>query len=146
MKFPPFLLAGSLVAIIASSAIAQQPLDYKTAYQRAEKGDKPLLVLVTAEWCPPCQLMKKTTIPDLLKKQAFKDCHWASVDLDKEKTLAKQLIGQRGVPQLIIFEKRDGKWIRRYLRGFKTPQIVEAFVAQSPLIRTAEAPATTVGK
>jgi len=99
------------------------------------------LVLVTATWCPPCQQMKQTTIPELMQKETFKGFHYSTVDLDREETLARQLIGQRGVPQLIMFEKQDGKWIRRYLRGAQTVQTVEAFVAQSGQLRTASADA-----
>ncbi len=123
--------------VVPASVSGQQPLDYKTAYSNAQAGDKPLLVLVTAAWCPPCQQMKRTTIPELMKKEAFKGFHYSTVDLDKEEKLARELIGQRGVPQLIMFEKQDGKWIRRYLRGAQTAQTVEAFVAQSGMLRTA---------
>lgn len=117
----------------------QAPLDYKTAYSNAQAGDKPLLVLITATWCPPCQHMKQTTIPQLMKNETFKGFHYSTVDLDKEEKLARELIGQRGVPQLIMFEKQDGKWIRRYLRGAQSVATVEAFVAQSGMMRTASA-------
>ena len=98
-----------------------------------------MLVLVTATWCPPCQIMKQTTIPELLRKDTFKDFHYATVDLDEEKELGKQLIGSRGLPQLIMFEQEDGKWVRRYLRGIQTVETVEAFVAQASIFRTADA-------
>jgi len=139
------VLSALLVVFFAASALnAQQPVDYKTAYKRAQAGDKPLLILITAQWCPPCQVMKKTTIPQLMQKAAFKDFHYSTVDLDKEPTLGRQLIGDRGVPQLIMFEKRDDKWVRRYLRGIQTPQTVEAFVAQASTLRTASAQANVV--
>ncbi len=135
------VLLSALVLLFASavssSCFAQQPTDYRTAYQAAQAGEKPLLVLVTAEWCPPCKVMKKTTIPELMQKQAFRDFHYSTVDLDKDEKLARQLIGDRGVPQLIMYEKRNDKWIRRYLRGIQTPATVEAFVAQAQMFRTA---------
>lgn len=134
-------LAFAIVMIAAQNVNAQtsspQVMDYKTAYEKAQMGDKPLLVLITAEWCPPCQVMKKTTIPELMQKSAFKDFHYSTVDLDEESTLARELIGTRGVPQLIMFEKQEGKWIRRYLRGIQTTETVEAFVAQANTFRTA---------
>ena len=118
----------------SSDVVVQQPKSaksYREAYQDAQAGDKPLLVLVTATWCPPCQIMKQTTIPELLRKETFKDFHYATVDLDEEKELGQQLIGSRGLPQLIMFEQEDGKWVRRYLRGIQTVETVEAFVALS---------------
>lgn len=133
----------SLLALIvsASSVFAQQPTDYFTAYKKAQEGERPMLVLVTAEWCPPCKVMKSTTIPQLMQRNAFSQFHYATVDLDAEQRLARQLIGDRGVPQLIMFEKHNGEWVRRYLRGIQTPETVEAFVAQSAFYRTANATA-----
>jgi len=131
------LVIAALVAPATSNA--QEPLSYNAAYAKAQAGDKPLLVLVTAAWCPPCQEMKRSTIPELMQKEAFKGFHYSTVDLDKEEKLARELIGTRGVPQLIMFEKQNDKWIRRYLRGAQTVHTVEAFVAQSGLLRTASA-------
>ena len=139
-------LALTVVTTVSSSALAQSPTDYRTAYQQAQEGDKPLLVLVTATWCPPCQVMKKTTIPELMQKEAFKGFHYSTVDLDEEETLARQLIGDRGVPQLIMYEKQGDQWVRRYLRGMQTASNVEAFVAQSGSLRTADASADLLDK
>lgn len=117
----------------------REPKSYRDAYHDAVQGEKPLLVLVTAQWCPPCQVMKSTTIPELLRKDSFSSFHYATVDLDKEESLARQLIGTRGLPQLIMFEQVEGKWIRRYLRGMQSVETVEAFVAQANSLRTANA-------
>ncbi len=139
MRLPSTLFAVlSLIAISATSAFGQSPVDYTTAFQRAQTGDKPLLVLITASWCPPCQVMKNTTIPQLMKKDTFKNCHWATVDFDAENEIAMQLTEGKGVPQLIMFEKRDGKWIRRRMAGYKNAPTVEAFVAQSQQLRMAQ--------
>ncbi len=146
MKQVLVLFSMAIITFAAQNVNAQQPVNYKTAYERAQAGDKPLLVLITAEWCPPCQVMKSTTIPELMKKSAFQDFHYATVDLDKESKLARQLIGDRGVPQLIMYEKRDGNWVRRYLRGYKSAETVEAFVAQANSFRTASAQSTIVDK
>ena len=131
-------LLTAVMFIAVTGVAVDSPLDYKTAYKKAQNGEKPLLVLVTAEWCPPCQVMKSTTIPSLLAKDAFREFHYATVDLDRDEKLAGQLIGNRGVPQLIMYEKRDGKWVRRYLKGIQSVETVEAFVAQAKSIRTAK--------
>ena len=145
MRLPQTALAlFAFLSLAATSCFAQSPVDYKTAFSRAQKGDKPLLVLVTATWCPPCQVMKRTTIPELVQKNAFRDCHFATVDFDAQKDVAMQLTGGRGVPQLVMYEKREGKWVRRYIAGYKPAKVVEAFMAQSKQIQTARlASATT---
>ncbi len=140
--------SGGLYAADIGGQEPKAGKSYREAYQDAQAGDKPLLVLVTATWCPPCQVMKQTTIPELMRKDSFKDFHYATVDLDREKELGHQLIGKRGLPQLIMFEQENGKWVRRYLRGIQTVETVEAFVAQASMFRTASAQAseTTIDK
>jgi thiol-disulfide isomerase/thioredoxin len=136
------LLSWLLLLAATVPVLADEPLDYKTAYAKAQQGDKPMLVLVTATWCPPCQSMKATTIPQLLSKDAFKDYHYATVDLDEEAELAQKLIGNRGVPQLIVFEKVDGKWQKRYMAGYQTVGNVEKFILSENVVRTADATST----
>ncbi len=132
------------VALIGGNG-NNEPTDYRTAYKRAQTGDKPMLVLVTAEWCAPCKTMKATTLPALQSRDAFRGFHYATVDLGKEEQLARKLIGKRGVPQLIVFEKKNERWQRRYLRGIQTVETVQAFIDQSNPTRTA-ATGGTVGK
>lgn len=138
MKMTVLILAA-IVALPGGNE--NEPVDYKTAYQRALTGDKPLLVLVTAEWCPPCKTMKNKTIPELMSQNAFQDFHYATVDLGKDEGLARKLIGTRGVPQLILYEKKDDRWERRYLRGAQTVETVRAFIQQNQPVRTADATA-----
>jgi thiol:disulfide interchange protein len=133
MKFAAIILAGTL--LFSDS----RPIDYATAYQLAQEGNKPLLVLVTAEWCAPCKTMKSTTIQELMARNAFDGFYYTTVDLGKEEELARKLIGERGVPQLIMFEKNEGKWVRRYLRGIQSCETVESFINQAHNIRTANA-------
>lgn len=120
------------------STSAKKALTYKDAYKKAQAGDKPLLILVTATWCPPCVQMKQTTIPELVRRDSFKDFHFAMLDYDKQSELADQLIGDRGLPQFIMFEKSKGQWLRRYMTGIQTATKVEHFMAQAGTFRTAK--------
>lgn len=149
-----FLLATGLAFAMATSIVSAQQVQiggiqtesaaktqtYTEAYKKAQAGDKPLLVMVTADWCPPCRVMKATTLPVLLQKDAFRDFHFAMMDYDKEPELADKLIGDRGLPQLIMYEKSNGKWLRRYINaknGIPSVQMVESFVAQAGTFRLA---------
>ena len=141
-----FFLCGQVSAQESTYGVKRHSTTYAEAYHNAQAGDKPLLVLVSATWCPPCQVMKQTTIPQLMEKNVFKDFHYATVDLDQEEDLARQLIGNRGLPQFIMFEKQEGKWVRRYLKGIQSVATVEAFVAQASSYRTANAGFEVMGK
>ncbi len=119
---------------------AKKALTYTQAYKKAQAGDKPLLVMVTADWCPPCRVMKANTLPILLQKKTFENFHFAMLDYDKESEIANQLIGDRGLPQLIMYEKSNGKWLRRYINGQKgihSVELVEKFVAEAGTVRLA---------
>lgn len=130
----------SAILLIAATTNSTEPMDYSTAYKKAMKGDKPLLVLVTAEWCPPCQVMKNSVLPELLEKKTFAGYHFATVDFDAEKDLAKQLVRERGIPQLLLYEKNEsGNWGLRYLSGAKSVDVVESFLTRSSRTRTAKA-------
>jgi thiol:disulfide interchange protein len=146
MKFLAATLTLSLLVTAAHVAIAQEPVDYRTAYHQAKEGEKPLLVLVTADWCPPCQIMKRTTLPELIEKKAFENFHFSKVDLDKEEALGRQLMGNQGIPQLIMFEKQGDKWIKRNLVGIQTVEQVKAFMAQAQSIRLAKNPTDKIEK
>jgi len=128
-----------VILVLAALSNSSEPTDYRTAFDRAMKGDKPLLVLVTAEWCPPCQMMKKTTIPDLISANQLKGCHFAMVDLDRDSNDARNLIGNGTVPQLILFEKHEGNWKTRKLMGYSPPEAVVSFIGESKPVLTANA-------
>lgn len=131
-----------LFVLAVAPAFAQEPvapkrqvLDYTTAYNRCQNGDKPMLVLVTATWCPPCQRMKNSVLPELLASSMLEHINFAMVDYDQETALAQQLIGDRGVPQLILFQKVENRWIQRYVAGYQSlPEIVDFLRKADPVI------------
>ena len=136
------MVFAAIVAVDQPTTTTPPSTKYKDAYQKAIKGDKPLLVLVTAQWCPPCQMLKQSTLPELEARKSFKDFHFAKVDLDSDALVARQLIESRPVPQFVIFEKQNGKWQRRYLVGYHDVAGVEKFLQpsiKSDKLRTANA-------
>ncbi|MEZ6092788.1 MAG: thioredoxin family protein [Pirellulaceae bacterium] len=139
MRFAMAILALVLAIPVASAQEPKQILDYTSAYRLSQSGNKPMLVLVTATWCAPCQQMKNNTLPTLLSKDSFKNVHFAMVDLDAEPDVANALIGNRGVPQLVLFQKVEGSWVRSYVAGMQTPEGVEAFIAKANQVHIANA-------
>ncbi len=133
------ILIAPLSLSAQESQTATEVLSYTAAFKLAQESDKPMLVLVTADWCAPCQVLKSHTLPELKAKNAFKDFYFAQVNYDVEGLLAERLIGDRGMPQLIMYQKVDGQWSRRYLTGQQSVASVESFLEQSKTLRTADA-------
>ena len=105
--------------------------DYKAAYKESIAEHKPLMVVVGAEWCPACNVLKDTTIKPMVETGELDQVSVAVVDRDAEPELAKQLTkGEKMLPQIIVFSKTsDGKWERKKLMGYQPKQPVRQLIA-----------------
>ncbi|MCJ2125143.1 thioredoxin family protein [Methylobacterium sp. J-077] len=84
-------LACLALAACLSPALAGEAMPFSaTAFEAAQKSGKPILVEVSAPWCPIC----KTQTPILAKLAAeprFKDLQIFDIDFDSQKELLRQL-------------------------------------------------------
>jgi len=109
---------------------AQADQDYTLAYKRSVQEDKPLMVVVGAEWCPACKVLKKTTIANMEMAGELDDVSLAVVDRDTEPELAKKLMAdEKMIPQIIVFSKtEDGRWNRERLTGYQPVQPIRSLI------------------
>ena len=102
---------------------------YASAFGEAQATNRPMVVIVTATWCAPCQVLKKQVLTPLEAEKGFQNVVLAYVNMDKEPALAKQLVGNQGIPQVIVFEKNSQKkWVRRNLTGYQELATVRDFI------------------
>jgi thiol-disulfide isomerase/thioredoxin len=118
----------ALIALLQLSALGAQDTDYAQAYQRSLATGRPLLVLVGAPWCPACEQMKHSVLPQVAEAGGLNDVVFAYVDFDQQQELASRLLESKSIPQLIRLDRTDAGWNRRVLVGAKTPREVFSFV------------------
>jgi thiol-disulfide isomerase/thioredoxin len=123
---------NSLVMMAMCSAVvgASDGESYAEAHQTSMKSGKPILVMVSTEWCPACQVMKKRILPQIRQRGLLKRVAFASVNPDQEGELSRQLIGSGPIPQLVMYRRTPRGWTRRVIVGSQSVETVETFINQ----------------
>jgi len=85
-----FLLQATIagvgtMAVLPAHAFQTRPFD-ATAFDAAQAAGKPILVEVTAPWCPTCKV-QKPILSGLASKTKFKDVVAFEIDFDSQKDL-----------------------------------------------------------
>jgi thioredoxin 1 len=94
--------AGSELTNTAASAIAGETRIFDVAaFQAAQAAGKPILIDISASWCPTCR-RQKPIISELSAKPKFKDLVVFEVDYDRQKNIVRAL-GARRQSTLIAF-------------------------------------------
>lgn len=106
------------------------PNSYAAAYKDAVENGKSIVVLVGADWCPACQSMKTSVMPQLAAQGGLKDVSFALVNTDRQSELAKQMLAGNSIPQLVMYEKTAEGWKIKRLVGGQSVSAVEQFIGK----------------
>ncbi|MDF1753292.1 MAG: thioredoxin family protein [Verrucomicrobiales bacterium] len=92
---------GILTASQQSSDAQEFSHDFEEASELAKKSQKPLIVVFSATWCPPCQKMKKSVYPSTEVKPYHDSFVWAYLDADESKNRPlMSKYGVNGIPHI----------------------------------------------
>jgi thiol-disulfide isomerase/thioredoxin len=86
--------AGVLAMSITRAVAAERHVYDAKAYQDALDAGKPILVHVTAPWCPQCKV-QKPIVAAFAERPEFKDLTIFDVDFDTQKDALRQLHVQK---------------------------------------------------
>ena len=133
MKTRSFLALAAAALAVPFSACADDKApagsptflhSYDKAIEAAAKEKKPVIVIFSATWCGPCQVMKKKVYPSAEVKPFHDKFIWAYLDADeKANEKPMQEFKVNGIPH-IEFLGADGKSVDKQV-GSSAP---DAFV------------------
>jgi thiol:disulfide interchange protein len=112
MKRLLLLLAALALPALAADFPKGSPkflTSYDAAVTAAKAQNKPVVMVFSAVWCPPCQVMKKSVYPSKEVTPLHDKFVWAYLDTDEEANAsAAQKHGVSGIPH-IEFLNSQGK-------------------------------------
>lgn len=116
------LFAGMMIAFSADKVNEQE--SYGKAWATAYEQKKPMLILLTADWCTPCQQLKKEIATLLPKLRESYIVYY--VDIDKEpgvkEAYRKAGLWYGGVPTIYVtqWDEKVQQTIKGQTSGYMT--------------------------
>jgi thioredoxin-like negative regulator of GroEL len=133
----------SMAIVLQTAALAATANSYADARAKTAETGKPLVVLVGADWCPACQQMKNSALPQVAKHGTLAKVAYAVVNTDHDHDLAQQLMRGSSIPQLVMYRQTPSGWKRESLVGAQDPAAIESFINRG--LEGLKAPDTSLG-
>jgi thioredoxin-like negative regulator of GroEL len=116
-----------LSAILQLAVLGAGGESYAEAHKESTDTGRPLVVLVGADWCPACNVMKDTVVPQLRHRGLLRKVAFAVVNLDRDRKLGSQLTEDGPIPQLVGYRRTRDGWRMYKLIGGQDVETVESF-------------------
>jgi thioredoxin-related protein len=104
-----FLLCISIQTVKSQNQFVPDDTPYKKALETAKTKEKPLFIMLYADWCPHCNLMKKEVFSDPNVMDFLKEnyvCIWKNIE--KEEGLAlKNKYNTKSLPTFLFLDSNE---------------------------------------
>ncbi len=121
------ILALLAVSAPTLAALAAEPRKYsQAAFDQLAREGKPVVVDVSATWCPTCKA-QKPIIDALLRQPAYQGVTLLAVDFDADKPVLRQF---KVSAQSTLMAFKGGKEVARSV-GDTTPEGIEGLFKQA---------------
>jgi thiol-disulfide isomerase/thioredoxin len=110
-KLISLFLAVAVASVMASDFPKGSPKfesSLKKASSAAAKSGKPMVVVFSASWCPPCQAMKKSVYPSAEVTPFHDKFEWAYLDVDdNDNNKAATQFKVNGIPHVVFLDPQE---------------------------------------
>ncbi|WJS93729.1 thioredoxin family protein [Flavobacterium johnsoniae] len=102
-------LAVTFQTVISQNQFVPVDIPYKTALETAKKESKPLFVMLYADWCPHCNLMKSEVLSDSAVKDFLnKNFICTYKNIEKEEGIAlKNKFKTKSLPTFLFLDSNE---------------------------------------
>ena len=111
--------------------------DFRAAQAESQRTGKPMLLDFTADWCGPCQEMRRTTWSDHQVAKALEQYVAVQVDLDNNAELASRF-AVNAIPYLVVLDANGH--VLQTSEGLLSPEQFIGWLRSVPATRPATAP------
>jgi thiol:disulfide interchange protein len=110
--------------------------EFEAALARAGETGKPVVLVFTASWCPPCQKMYRDAWPDArVQKLLAESYQKVTIDVDEPSTRSiANDYGVQSIPSIFVVDA-DGTPLRR--GSFMNADQLTAFLSDPPTLAVA---------
>ena len=125
------MLSLLLTAVLTVNSGQMEPRNYDEAYQLARTNGRPLMVVVSSDACPACQVLKTNTIDAMKRDGELEEVNIVVVNKDHDPELAGRLMRGRMIPQIIVYSQTGAEWKRLQLTGYQTRVGVRSLIQRA---------------
>lgn len=91
--------------------------DLKKAFAQSKASGKPVLMLLTADWCGPCQMLKESVLAlpgvDEMVKEKFTPVVWDLTDPSENEIKLMEIWEANGaIPEMLMFDATGNKPVK----------------------------------
>lgn len=97
--------------------------DLAAAREEGRRDNKPVLAYFTAEWCGPCQSMKRTTWADADVEESLRSFVPVRIDIDQQRNLA-HAYAVDAVPMFVVIDG-EGRVLKATSGALRADQFIE---------------------
>ena len=106
-------------------------VSYADAYAASAETGKPMLVLIGADWCPHCVVMKNRVMPQLQRQGALGEINYVTINSDQQPALARQMMQGSSIPQVVLYYRTADGWKRHRNVGAMSAGNVTQLIQQA---------------
>lgn len=123
------MIGVALTCVLQTALLTTGAQPYAEAYQKSQEENRPLMVMVGADWCPACVSMKQGVLARMQRSGKLRRVAFTIVDANDR--LANKFMRGGSIPQLIVYHKTADGWRSERVIGGQSEAAIESMIERA---------------